>query len=366
MKIDKKKIIFGVGIIVSAVSIWLFASNIEWETTKSSLKEANYLYVIPAILISVLVMALRSLRWQSILSPIKKVPFMDLFSINYIGFMANSVLPARAGEIIRPLIVSKKDNIKMTSTLTTVVLERIFDMLGLLIFTIVILAIIPTESSHKQHNIDSVSIEQGIRNGDASTPGEHTHKNSFLETLKKWIGIFAGAGIAAITFLSLFVFIPTQLTRISHKLFSIFPLKISKKLNEFLDSFISGLQILGNKWHVAWIFLLTIGIWLCIAGSIYVLSFSFNLNLPFTGACLVSICIAFAVALPQAPGYIGVFHLATQKTLEIFNVELASSQSYAITLWVVSTIPIIIIGFFFLWKEGLSFKDLSKIEEKNT
>ncbi len=366
MKFSKKSTVLFIGIIVSSVCVWLFARNIDWTILLVSLKEANYIYVIPTIFITMFVFVLRGLRWKSILSPVKNVPVINLISASYIGFMANNILPARAGEIIRPVLASKKEKIKLTSSVTTVILERIFDMLGVLVFTVTVLILIPTQNNdndnHKQTS--NLTLEAHASPAQLNTK-DNTNaktKDSFLDLLKKWIGIFAGAGISALVFLSLFIFIPTKMTKLLYAIFSIFPGKIKARLSESLDPFIAGLQILGNKSHVAWIFFLTITIWTFIALGIYVLSFAFNLNLPFLGACLVSICIAFAIALPQAPGYIGVFHIATQKSLDIFNIELASSQSYAITLWVLSTIPTIIIGLIFLWKEGISFTELTKFK----
>jgi hypothetical protein len=76
------------------------------------------------------------------------------------------------------------------------------------------------------------------------------------------------------------------------------------------------------------------------------------------------VCLALAVALPQAPGYIGVFHIATQKTLGIFEVGLSSAQSFAIILWALSIIPVTIVGLLFLWREGMSLGEISHYDEK--
>ena len=92
--------------------------------------------------------------------------------------------------------------------------------------------------------------------------------------------------------------------------------------------------------------------------------FSFHMHLPFMGACLVAICLALAVALPQAPGYIGVFHIAVLKSLDIFGIQTTAAQSYAIVLWAISILPSTIMGFFFLWREGIAFREVVKLEEE--
>ena len=365
MKAPKKTIILCAGILISVFCTWLFARHIEWKMLIESFKEAEYFYIIPSIAVIILAYILRAMRWQSIMLPIRKISLFNVFSFISIGYMANSILPARAGEIIRPAMIAKKERIRITSTLTTVVLERIFDLLGVIVFGIVTLMLIPSPHEKSLNSLDTVQEASFEGQTDNVSIGKNKTGSSFLENMKKWISIFAAAGIGAIMLLSLFVIYPKQVTNISHKIFAYFPKKICERMEHILESFIAGLQILGNKKHVAWILLLTIAIWILTALSMYILCFSFNLNLPFTGACLVAVCLAFAVALPQAPGYIGLFHLATQKALEVFNIEIATSQSYAIALWAISVIPITIIGMLFLWREGISFKDLSKFEEQN-
>lgn len=365
MKIGKKKIILVIGILISVVSTWLFARHIEWGLLLTALKDANYIYIIPSIIVSLLVFVVRAIRWKSLISPIKKISFNTMFSAISIGFMANNILPARIGEIIRASFLGKKVNVKITSCFATVFLERIFDLFGLLVFTIVILILVPSPDSGEKLNVsndNSVHASQTVEG--VQSQAEKSDSKSFLQTLKKWIGVFAGVGVMAICALAFVVIYPNKMRWIFFKLFFVFPHRIRDKLMVLVDSFISGFQILENKWQVVWIFFLTIIVWILIAVSTYILSFSFNLGLPLTGACLVTISIAFAVALPQAPGYIGLFHLATQKTLEIFNIEIISSQSFAITLWAMSVIPITIIGILFLWKEGIGFKELTKMEKK--
>ena len=363
MELNKKSLIFIGGIIISIVCTWLFARHIEWNVLVSALKESNIVFIVIATIIVMAAYILRTIRWQSIMLPVKKISFFSMFSATSIGYMANHTLPARAGEIIRPAMIGKKENVRITSTITTVVLERIFDLIGLLLFTVVTLAMIPLPDNFAQTN--DVSYYESTTKVERESDGQNSQiaDISFIRNLKKWMGVFAGGSVLTIAFLSAFVIFPEKISRILNKMFLFFPGKIQKRLKEFLESFISGLQILGNKKHMLWILLLTIIIWVLIAICTYVLGFSLHLKLPFAGSCLVVVCIGFAVALPQAPGYIGVFHLATQKALEVFNIEMVSSQSYAILLWAVSIIPITIIGMLFLWKEGLSFKDLSKFDK---
>ncbi|MCP4265189.1 MAG: flippase-like domain-containing protein [Candidatus Brocadiaceae bacterium] len=331
LRLDKRKVLFIVGILVSIVCSWLFARKIEWASLIAALREANYVYIIPTIIIIFILHYLRAFRWMEFIIPIKRVSVLNLFSASMIGFMANSILPARAGEIIRPIIIARKEKIKITALFATVVMERVFDILIIIVMTSFLFLFLPS----------------------------NTHIFNGLI-----VAIMVSFGIFAITFLFLLSLYPERAGAVLERFLFLFPHHLKEKLVDLLHSFISGLQVFDNKKQLIWIGGQSLVIWLLNAASVYVLCYSFRIDLSFAGACFVMICLALAVALPQAPGFIGVFHMATQKSMDVFGVELSSSQSFAIILWMVSIIPTTVVGILFLWKEGISFGEISHIEEK--
>src|SRR3990172_4788797 len=311
MKFNKKNIIFILSIILSIVCSWLFVRKIDWSLLKDALKEANYWYVIPTLILTLLVYVVRALRWQGLLSHIKPVSVLNLLSITCIGFMANNILPARVGEVLRPFILYKKENVKFSTSVATVIVERIFDMLGLIIFTVAVIALLP----HPTHHNTAIPLSANEAN---------TIRESVIPSLKKWTEVFAAVGVLTIVSLFLIVIKPDFFKKVLSKMCFFLPHKLKDK----------------------------------------VFGFSFHMHLPFMGACLVAICLALAVALPQAPGYIGVFHIAILKSLDIFGIETTAAQSYAIVLWAISILPSTLMGFFFLWREGIAFREVVKLEEE--
>lgn len=333
----KKKIIVIIGVLISILCSWLFLRKIEWFHLKAAFREANYIYVIPMIIISLISYYVRAFRWSLLLSPVKKISVWKLFSATMIGFMANTVLPARGGEIIKPIIVAKKEKIRIATTFATVVIERIFDLLGIIFIASMVFLLLPSEMP--------------------------TDVSGVIKELKKWSIIIGAFGMSAAMFLFLLAVYPRKVSAVFEKLIFFLPRPIKDKLVSLLHSFISGLQVFDNKKQLLWIGALSVIIWLLTAASIYVLRYSLNIELSYVGACFVIVCLALAVALPQSPGAIGVFHIATQKALEIFGVGLSSAQSYAIMLWALSVIPVAIVGLLFLWKEGISLGEISKYED---
>ena len=374
---DKKHIVFIAGILISIICSWLFARKIEWAQLSVALKDAEYVYIIPTIILIFVSYYFRAVRWSALIAPIKRVSVLNLFSATMIGFMANSVLPARIGEIIKPVIVARKEKIKVTTSFATVVMERIFDLLSIIVFASLLFFFLPAETLQDRSvsMIDHVEIStedlkaQGVdgeKGTYSSTVNEErgTEASNIIKQLKRWSIVMAFFGILAITSLFLLSTYPQKSANFLEKLAFFVPHHLKAKLVGYLHSFISGLQILDNKKHMIWIGILSLLIWLLNAASVYVLCYSFNIGLSFAGACFVIVCLALAVALPQAPGFIGVFHIATQKSLAVFGVGLSSAQSFAIILWALSIIPIVIVGLLFLWREGMSFGEISHYDEK--
>lgn len=371
LRLNKKKVVFISGVLISIICSWLFAGKIEWVSLKEIFREANYIYIIPTIIVIFLSHYIRAVRWSSLIAPIKRVSILNLFSAIMIGFMANSILPARVGEIIRPIVIARRENIKITTSFATIVIERVFDLLSIIVFASLLFLILPSGTSYNKRAGVINSVEnstKGIEEKLSPYPSTDnlegdTDTLKVIKQLKKWSVILTFLGIFAIVFLFLLTIYPEKTSAVFQKLIFFFPHNLKDKLIDLLASFIAGLQVLDNNKRLPWIGVLSLIIWFFNAASVYVLCYSFNIGLSFAGACFVIVCIALAVALPQAPGYIGVFHIAIQKSLDIFGVELPSSQSYAIMLWVLSVVPVTLAGLLFLWREGMSLGEISKYKE---
>lgn len=375
MKLDKKTIVFLFGIIISAVCSWLFIRKVEWSSLNRAFTEAKYIYVLPTIVIIFVSYYVRAIRWAWLIAPVKKVSLLNLFSVTIIGFMANNVLPARVGELIRPIMIGKRENIRLSTVAATVITERVFDILSIIVLATITLFLLPTNATQKEqieisHYANSTT-HQEIREGETAdnlpdspkTIGKDTMNISTIKQLKKWSELFTCFGVLSILFLFLLSIYPQQASAVVKKLVFFLPHHLKDKLIGLIDSFISGLQIFEDKKQIFFVGALSLVIWILNAAGIYILAFAFNLDLSFMGACFVTVCLSLAVALPQAPGYIGVFHIATQKTLSMFDIGMSSAQSYAILLWATSIIPVTLIGFLFLWREGMGILAITKQEE---
>ena len=105
----------------------LFLLAIFWQVNiqeiKEALKTADYVYVPLAVLLNLLTNILRSYRWKYLLNPIRPIGIVNVFSVLAIGYMANNVLPARLGELVRSYFLGQKERLSKSSTLATIVVE---------------------------------------------------------------------------------------------------------------------------------------------------------------------------------------------------------------------------------------------------
>ena len=308
---------------LAAVCLWFFFRNIDFSNIWGSLKKANYWWLAPAMLFVMVSMVFRTLRWQCILKPVKPVGFMDLFSAIMICFMANNLLPARAGEFIRAILVGKKHNISVSKVLATVVLERIFDgMSAILLFMVLLFSSFSLDARWKK----------------------------------------AGMVLVVLYFVLIVVLVimrlyPKAIRNGIHRFFSRLPGGAAHKVGEFMESFIIGLNSLKRWKQVALILLYTAAIWVGIYYTYYYICRTFAVQMHFSGYLFLMALLSIAVMAP-IPGYVGSFHLVFKQALLRFGCNKADAVSCATVAHASQYILIGVIGFICLWRENLSFSEL--------
>jgi uncharacterized protein (TIRG00374 family) len=293
-------------------------------------------WVFLAILILIFEFWLRAWRWSIILRPANiSIPIPKLFAAQVIGVTCNTLLPLRAGEIAKPLVASKYTQAPFVKLIATTIMERVYDIMGMVSIMVLMLALARPNTSNEVH-------------------AELVYNLQFYGGL---FGLFA-----AICMVVFFVLVSGKKTTHSlfEKIVSIAPKPIREKLLEFFDIFVEGLASSTDKTSFWKAGLLSLWMWCNGAIAIYALFIAFGMNLPFGAACFVSVAIALTVALPQAPGFAGVFHVAMEKTMILWGQQEGSAEGFAIVFWAVSFLPITVIGLTTLWREGFSLKKIAQ------
>src|SRR5512143_215699 len=151
---------FWVGLLISVVFIWISLRGLRLEEFWSTVKTANYFWLIPGIGVYFIGVWVRAWRWHYLLKPIKEIPTQTMFPITTIGYMGNNIYPARAGEVLRAVILKRREGVPVSASLATIIVERIFDGVVMLAFVFINLPELArlTSTSGFVGNIQQVAV----------------------------------------------------------------------------------------------------------------------------------------------------------------------------------------------------------------
>lgn len=317
------KLLFG--ILISAISLMLAFNKVNPDELINAMETANYIYLIPAVLLTILSLWIRAIRWGYLLQPIKKININSLFSATAIGLMANNLLPARLGEFVRAYVIGKKELISKSASFATIVVERIFDGLTiLLLFSIVTFFYVKSLPEWLRNSAYSASI------------------------------IFLSASF----FLILFKIKTKGMLRLTAFIIRPFSERIKQKVIKILSSFIEGLGILHSTRNIIIATILSLLVWLPIVVVIHYLFISFSMAIPIYGSLILLVMLGLGVMIPSAPGYIGTIQFVCVYGLAIFSIPKSQALSFSILYHITQFVPITCIGLIYLFIEKLSFKSI--------
>lgn len=333
----RRNLSFVIGIVISAVFIYLTFRKVEYGALYEAFKTANYIWIIPNIVFVVLAMYQRAERWKWMLLPIARVKYGRLLSATCVGFMANNVLPLRLGEFVRAYSLSKQDpRITKSASLATIFIERmVFDLLALLLILLVVISIAPIK----------------LLDGDQK---------------------YAAYGLLIIAVIGLLFAVvvvsrPEGAGRLMTKYLFFLPGFVKEKVSDTVVKFSKGLLFLKSPRDTFWTALHTILLWLAMGISNIFVFYAFGFDLPVYASYIMLIIVSISILLPASPGFIGVYHFGVIFTLGRFGIDPTNAASCALVLHAAQYFPITLMGFYYLRKSHLSLKQLEKeaLEKEN-
>ncbi len=313
-----------VGLIISGVFIYFSLRGVDFQLVMENVKNFRYEFTLPIILIIVFIQFIRSIRWAVLLAPIQKINQKTLFPISCIGYMASAAIPMRIGEIVRPVLVNVKKDVPVSSALATVFIERIFDILILVLILFANLLLLP-------------DLDKDIVNGGK---------------------IFTGIVFLAMVFMVMLVYKTEFSLKLIKPILNLFPQKISGFLENFLISFIDGFRVISSLKRTTGAFFLSAAIWLANALATYFILLFCNLDLPIIASFLILVITALGISLPAAPGFLGNFQYAAILALSYFNIQKSEAFTFSIISYLAGVGLVIMIGLIFLFFEKLSLKEI--------
>jgi glycosyltransferase 2 family protein len=295
--------------VVSLIFGYLAVRGIRIHTTWSAIRTSSYWWLVPSQGALALSILLRVFRWRALFRPERRPPLRGLAKATLVGYLFNSLLPARAGEAARIVALKRVSGTPPAETTATVVVERIIDVSSLIALLFVLLAWLPPIS---------------------------------------WLGpaaVVAFACLGAVIALALFARHVSGVPRPwALRWLSTLPGLRDETVDRLASNAVSGLATLGRPRQalaaLAWTFMS----WLVLGLSFWLLMFGFDLKLPFVAGLLVVITTGLAFIIPAAPGAIGVFEAAGMAAMKAYDVDTSEAFGYVLVLHALNLFPFLLAG----------------------
>lgn len=319
---------------VSIGLLWWALHDIPLDEVVGHVANARPLYFLAAVLVATATFPLRTARWRYLLRlEGASLPFLPLWHATAIGFMANNLLPARAGEFARAFAASRLTGVSFAAALASVAVERIMD--GIAIVALMFIAIAAGDFS-RSTKIGGVSI----------------------------VGMTSGAaaffGLALVTAI-IVVQRPEPALRFARAIVRrVLPARLGERAVGVLEGLLAGLDSLRSPRRFAAVALWSMAVWLTYAASFTLCFAAFGINVHWTATFMLQGLIGFGVAIPSSPGFFGPFEAATRAALALYGVEPGKAVSYAVAYHIGTFIPISVLGLWSLSRAHLHLADLRR------
>jgi uncharacterized protein (TIRG00374 family) len=332
---------FWFGLLISALFLYLVLRKIDYFQLWQVLKAANYWWLIPGIAVYFVALWVRSWRWHYLLRPLKAIPTQAMFPIVTMGYAGNNIFPARAGEVVRAVILKRKEGVPISASLATIIVERVFDGIVMLAFVFVNLAELTRLTSV---SIDIVGIKFGIR--EVAIWGS--------------IAFFGALAIFLIAAMS-----PTPTDRLVTWLVEhLAPVRIHEKTLGISRRFLDGLESLRSPFDVVMVFFTSVLIWLLETVKYWFVMHAFSFSVSFFALMLMNGVVNLATTIPSAPGYLGTFDLPGIAVLQAYNIPREIAASYTFVLHFALWFPVTALGLYYMFREGIKWTETIQAKDE--
>ncbi len=332
---------------ISVLLLGLLVWRADVEGTVRSLREANYLFVIPGLAFYFLAVLFRTVRWRLLLLPLCTATTRRLFPVVVIGYMANNLLPMRLGELVRSYYVGERESVSKSAALATIAVERVVDGVTLLFVLVVASVFLPV-----------VGLLQDLGR-DSGIP---------------WPVLMALAivpFVSALGLLTMLAYRPGWLLIWLGPLLRRLPGGAAGRFAGLVDLFVTGLGVLRQPRRVAALFALSLPVWLAEAAMYYIMGLSFGLQESLGGAggmaaamLAVTAISNLATSLPSVQGGIGPFEITATATLVVLGTTSDVAAAYALALHAALLVPVTLLGLLYLWLDKRSLVQMAQMGEE--
>lgn len=282
----------------------------------------------------VLTYVVRAIRWQALLTPLGPVRFATTMRATIIGFAALGLLPARAGDVLRPYMVARKENLPAPATFATVVMERVLDLVAVLGLLAVYVWGFASPEDLTASRAGTIEVSAAI------------------------------AGAAAVVLFVLMWILATHPERIGGLVRAadrVLPHAIAHKLADVATAFSKGFVAARSPMTLLTGVFWSFPLWICIAGESWAVTRAFDIVLPFAGSFLIQAFLVIGVAVPT-PGGVGSYHEMYRWSITtFFHAANDAAVAAAIVVHIISYLPVILVGLVLMVQDGLDVHQLKEL-----
>ena len=319
-----------IGILISLFFLYLVLPGLHLPEVWRTMGQANFWWIIPGVAVYMVGLWARTWRWHFMLRHLKPVSMARLFPVVCIGYFGNNVYPFRAGEVMRAYVLWQREEIPISSSLATVIIERIFDGLVMLLFVFLALPFAPIPAAYQ--------------------------------------GFVVLVTVLLLIVTALFIWVTVRPRRIvtlygwlaGHFL----PARIRERTDGYFERFMAGLGSLRSGRDLLLIFATSIVVWLMETVKYWFVMQAFTFSVSFLALMLINGIVNLATTLPSAPGYIGTFDTPAIETLAAYGIDTQLAAGYTLTLHAALWVPVTLLGAYYFWREQLRWSDFTKAQKR--
>jgi glycosyltransferase 2 family protein len=327
-------------LLVTALAVGLlafFIRNADLSRVWTEMQAARRDMLVFAVVVTLAMYFVRAERWQYLLEPLGHTRFWIAFKTTVIGFAATTLLPARAGEVLRPYLLARHEGLPATATFATIIVERILDLAAVLILLAIYLAGFGDDAAAA-----APSLYRAIAVGGTIM---------FVVTLGLIGVMFAMAGH------------PERLHGIVLRLERVLPERLARVVAGFARTFAQGLAIVRRPRRLVLALAWSLALWVLIAAYGWAVARAFGIIFPFAGSFLLSAMLVVGVAVPTPGGIGGVHEAFRLGVTAFFGADNNTAVGAAIVIHGLAAVMVVAGGFWFALRDGLTIGNLRKMAE---
>jgi uncharacterized protein (TIRG00374 family) len=333
---------FAIGLVISVLALAWTLRPVRLDELWAAIKSFHWIWSLPFLVLTFVSMWFRALRWHYLMLPTRSLRPRRLFSPMMAGFAINSLFPARAGEFLRASVLSVREQLSFSSVFATIVLERVFDSVTLLVMAAVTFSMLHIDP-HMQVTYGNLPPLTGEKLRFASLQ-------------------FSYFCAAMVVFCLAILWAP--LRQMVQKIIIATPFapgRLRHQLAQMIESFATGLESIKSLRSVILVILYSIGVWVAVGASMMVLAYGFpGMKMSLVEGIAITVITCIAILIPAAPGYWGLMEIGIVFGMLVLNVEkdYGRALAYAFVCHSLQIFPIIAVGLACLWHEGFSLHEV--------